>query len=911
MNSFPSVSIVIVNMNGKRHLNECFTSIKKLNYPKDKVEIVLVDNGSVDGSAEFTSEKFPAVKIICNEHNEGFAKPSNDGAREASGEYVAFINNDMRVEKDWLIELINSLKNDGAECAGSVIQSWDGKRLDFAGGGISFQGNGYQDNYNEPMTKMNKILTEDKDILFACGGAMIVNRDIFLKSGGFDEDYFAYFEDVDLGWRLHVLGIRVVLSVKSRVNHKHNSTSKTMPKDRIRYLFERNKLYTCYKNYGDDLISKAFFPSVLLDIRETYLNSGIDTYNYNINSSAEFDDTPVKIGDYAAMKLTALNEFIQNLPKYKKKRDFIQNNRKNSDEDIVKLMSKPFIVLPKDTAPFLSSEYELVKLFGTDKAMQREFKCKVLLISNDNIGVKMAGPGIRYWEISKALANTQKFDVELACPNECSLSYEGINIIPYTPQNPVALAQAAKEAVIVMFQGFVLDNIPVLKDIVKDKYVIVDIYDPLVIEVLETTRDQEVLQKSALYNRVAKALDYQLKLGDFFVCSNEKQKDFWLGMFAEMNKINPVSYGDDPSAKSLIETVPFGISDTAPVHSKNVLKGVWPGINKDDKVLIWGGGVWNWFDPLTLIRAVKKISQKRTDVKLFFMGVKHPNPLVNEIKMLNKAVELAKELDIYDKYVFFNFGWVDYADRQNYLTEADIGVSNHFDTLETRLSFRTRILDYLWADLPIVCTTGDYFAHLIDNEKLGKTVPYKDSDKLADAILELLENPEEYKQCKENVARIAENYKWSKITSPIVKFCEKPVNFKPYKTSEELEEDMKAAYNTAPMGTYYDDSADSDDEPEESEDVEYSESKTEKAEITEKIPNVFAKVDNTQVLKKLAAIKRQQDAIQKQLNMNSRRLKNSSEKITDINEWTELNERRFVKLKAKLSKMRMFKRFLG
>ncbi len=122
----PSVSIVIVNLNGLRHLDECFKSIQRLDYPKDKIEVILVDNGSQDDSVKFMQEKYRWVKIIRNTKNEGFAKPSNDGARAASGEYVAFLNNDMKVHRRWLSELVASIERNQAAGAGAVILNWNG-----------------------------------------------------------------------------------------------------------------------------------------------------------------------------------------------------------------------------------------------------------------------------------------------------------------------------------------------------------------------------------------------------------------------------------------------------------------------------------------------------------------------------------------------------------------------------------------------------------------------------------------------------------------------------------------------------------------------------------------------------------------------------------------------------------------
>ena len=156
------------------------------------------------------------------------------------------------------------------------------------------------------------------------------------------------------------------------------------------------------------------------------------------------------------------------------------------------------------------------------------------------------------------------------------------------------------------------------------------------------------------------------------------------------------------------------MTDEPPRRTRPVLRGVVPGIGADDKVVLWGGGIYNWFDPLTLIRAVDKLRRRLPEVRLFFLGMKHPNPEVREMRMADDAVALAEELGLAGTHVFFNEDWVAYDDRQNYLLEADIGVSTHLDHVETEFSFRTRILDYLWAALPIVATSGDSLAALIE-----------------------------------------------------------------------------------------------------------------------------------------------------------------------------------------------------
>ena len=193
------------------------------------------------------------------------------------------------------------------------------------------------------------------------------------------------------------------------------------------------------------------------------------------------------------------------------------------------------------------------------------------------------------------------------------------------------------------------------------------------------------------------------------------------GQLAALGRLNPLTYGDEPDLKRLLRIVPFGLPSEPPVHQREVMKGVVPGIGRDDKVVIWGGGLYSWFDPLTLIRAIGVLYARRPSVRLFFQGTKHPG--VAEMPIVQESRELARELGLLDTAVFFNETWVPYEERQNFLLEADAGVSTHGFHLETTLAFRTRILDYLWAALPMVVTKGDSFGELVKREELGVAVP--------------------------------------------------------------------------------------------------------------------------------------------------------------------------------------------
>jgi hypothetical protein len=144
------------------------------------------------------------------------------------------------------------------------------------------------------------------------------------------------------------------------------------------------------------------------------------------------------------------------------------------------------------------------------------------------------------------------------------------------------------------------------------------------------------------------------------------------------------------------------------------------------------------------------------------------------MRMAAETQALADELGLTGTHVFFNEGWVDYDDRQNYLLESDVGVSTHLDHVETAFSFRTRVLDYVWASLPVVATAGDALAELIELEALGISVPPGDVDALEAALFRLLDDSELRARCREQLARVAPRYHWSETLRPLVEFCRAP-----------------------------------------------------------------------------------------------------------------------------------------
>ncbi len=260
------VSVAVLSWNGRQHLEECLPALRRQLPPGCDWEVLVLDNGSTDGTADWVRNHHPQVRLIASPVNLGFCAGNNRLAAEAEGDAIALLNNDTRPRPEWLGELVEGLagaKGDVAAVSGRIVD-WDGERLDFARGVLTFDGHAFQKDFGRPLTEV-EVPAAGSELLFACGGNMIVRRESFLAAGGFDEAYFAYLEDVDLGWRLWAGGERVELAPGAVVHHRSMATSQLLGNENRGFLFERNAFLTAYKNYDDDFW-RRLAPAILLTL---------------------------------------------------------------------------------------------------------------------------------------------------------------------------------------------------------------------------------------------------------------------------------------------------------------------------------------------------------------------------------------------------------------------------------------------------------------------------------------------------------------------------------------------------------------------------------------------------------------------------------------------------------------------
>jgi len=758
------VSVVLVNFRGADDTIEAIRLLQQLDWPRELLEIVVVENGSGDDSLE-RLRATEGIVLVPSTENLGFTGGCNLGVSRASGEFVAFLNNDARPDAKWISAAIDTF-NSGQDVAAvaSKVLDWDGERIDFVDSSLTWYGMGYKPHAGEVD---RGSWDEEHDVLFGTGAAMFVRHEVFDELGGFDDEFFMFYDDVDLGWRLNLLGYRFRYQPKSVAYHKHHASMNKFGSFRELYLLERNALFTLYKNLDDESLEQVFAGSLLLTVRRAVGRGDLDSTSLDIRRPGDEAEDLVEIPKVTAAGLFAIDQFVEKLPEMDAARKRIQSTRRRPQRDIARL----FGTIDQPAYPIDSYLRGYDKIVATLGVLVETPRSRVLVITGDPIGRKMAGPAIRAWNIAKQLA--PEHDVRLVSMTKAVPLDDSFEVGVISHRRPSTIVQHEKWADIIIVQGNAIAMFPALAK--TSKILVVDVYDPLHLEQLEQGRklglnlwNKQIIDSTAILNQ-------QLQIGDFFVCANERQRHFWLGQLAALGRVNAFNYSRDNELESLIAIAPFGIDRIDPVVTHPAIRGVVPGIGKDDKVIIWGGGIYDWFDPDTLIRAVGQLALRHPEVRLFFMGTKHPNPDVPEMQALSRARTLADTLGLTGKNVFFNEQWVSFDERQNYLLEADVGVSTHFQHVETTFSFRTRILDYLWARLPIVTTEGDSFGDLVEREQLGVSIPERDGAALEAALEKLLFNKKAAAAARANVDRVRADFFWDHALRPIVEFCRRPM----------------------------------------------------------------------------------------------------------------------------------------
>jgi len=263
------IAVVILNWNGRVHLETYLPSVVEFTRA-DLAEIIVADNGSTDDSIPFLKQNYPQIRLILLDQNYGFAGGYNKGLEQVDADYFCLLNSDVRVTKGWLDPVISLFEKDGLVVAiqPKILSDRDHSLFEHAGAA-----GGFVDKFAYPFCRgriMNVVESDQgqydtqSEIFWASGACMFVRANEFKRSGGFDADFFAHMEEIDLCWRFKNQGHKILYTPESKVYHWGGATL-DYNNPRKLFLNIRNSLWTLYKNHTGKHVDRIIFVRMLID----------------------------------------------------------------------------------------------------------------------------------------------------------------------------------------------------------------------------------------------------------------------------------------------------------------------------------------------------------------------------------------------------------------------------------------------------------------------------------------------------------------------------------------------------------------------------------------------------------------------------------------------------------------------
>jgi glycosyltransferase involved in cell wall biosynthesis len=396
-------------------------------------------------------------------------------------------------------------------------------------------------------------------------------------------------------------------------------------------------------------------------------------------------------------------------------------------------------------------------------------KNRIAIFASEPVTGRIGGLGIRQLEITRVLSKL--FEVRLLTPYEITDHKEEFPIKKISYEYPNTIETHVRWADVVYAHH------PAVASYSK-KYKTPVAVDLLVHEYLEslereTLKKMEQREKNFHFSNSVLNLSRQLAMGDFFVCPSGRSRDYYLGALTLIGKLDPKIYLKDPEFKSIVDIVPFGMPSGRPKKGKRFFREKLSGVKKNDFIILWGGTLANWYDVETPLKAMKRIHQTHPQVKLIFTGFANPME-TKPTETYVRSEKLAKKWKLLDKSVFFYKDWIPYENRQFYLTECDAGIVTFADHLENRFSQRIRLLDYVWAGLPVLTNGGNVLGDWIQDKELGETVPFGDDRMLAKVIVDWSESSKKVSQIKKRMSVAKKDLSWAKVCKPLIRFFQNP-----------------------------------------------------------------------------------------------------------------------------------------
>ena len=371
---------------------------------------------------------------------------------------------------------------------------------------------------------------------------------------------------------------------------------------------------------------------------------------------------------------------------------------------------------------------------------------RVLLVCPEPLGHgQPAGVGIRFLEIARVLRD-DGHAVTILSPDAGALEGCRADFI-----NPPTVARHSAEHDVAVLQGHVangyyMDATPIPT--------VIDLYDPFIVENLHYYSERG----AGVFSHDHMTLMNSLVRGDFFLCASETQRLFYLGALLAAGRLNPVLFEADPCAKSLIRLAPFGVQPPRDVATRDLYR---------PEILF--GGIYDWYDPIMAIEAIALAREAVADITLTFTT--HPNPEITPQGKLAEAIAHVEKRG----YEFVKFEpWVAYEKRAQFFDRFTLALLTFPRSLETDLSMRTRIYDYLWCGLPVVTSSAPGTDEILERYHAGRVIAQSTPRAFANEVVALLLAHETYYSMVRGTQQFVHEHQWAKTLEPLREFCRAP-----------------------------------------------------------------------------------------------------------------------------------------
>ena len=566
------VSVVLVNFKGT---DDTLTSIRALaetDWPADLLEIIVVENGSGEEYAAPLRDSELAFRLIETGANLGFTGGCNRGVAEATGEYIAFLNNDARPDRSWIRAAVETFeRDDNVGAVASKVLDWEGVDVDFTEAAVTWYGMGYKPHAGGPDTGKWE---SERDVLFGTGAAMFIRAGIFDELGGFDDRYFMFYDDVDLGWRLNLLGWTFRYQPGSIAYHKHHASMKGFGEFRESYLLERNALFTLYKNLGDSELDRVLPGALALALRRAVARGELDSTELDLRRRGDDRVPTMPVAKMTMAGVYAVDQFVEMLPSLAQTRAQIQSSRRRTDRDLRSLfgnVDEPAYPI----AGYLDGYARILTAFEPTAFHERR---RIVVIADGVVSAREV-----------AIARTLAVDndvriVAVDCVHGSGGSAKYFEVSSFSPEEMTAHEEWAQICIVPL--GLVT-AFPSLRASVK----------ALVLDIADDARGSIVARHGD-----ADALNRIVRDTDFVLVQGAEARRWWNGLLLTSGRVTPSMLSEDPHTSRMIAVVP---------PARTEPRGLYP--TGEPAAVIWGGSAEPGLD--TAVRdAIEFLGAQRVSV---------------------------------------------------------------------------------------------------------------------------------------------------------------------------------------------------------------------------------------------------------------------------------------------------------